>query len=362
MRIVDIAVQLRPDPAPETERSAVLADPVFGATFTDHMVQATWRAGLGWHDAVVTAYGPIAVDPATSVLHYGQEIFEGMKAYRHPDGSVHTFRPELNAARFASSARRLALPELPAEDFLASLRALVTVDETWVPSGAETSLYLRPFMYATEKTLAVRPASEVRYSVIASPAGPYFPGGLRPLSIWLSVEQIRAAPGGTGAAKTGTNYAASLAAQAEAAANGCEQVLFLDAIERRWIEEGGAMNLFFVHADGHIVTPELSGSILPGVTRLSVLELASDLGYKTEERRVSLEEWREGVAAGDITEVFATGTAAVLTPIGRLVWPGGDQPIGAGAVGEVTAKLRTTLIDLQYGRTEDTRGWLTRLA
>jgi branched-chain amino acid aminotransferase len=359
-------VVLRPDPASEATRSAVLTAPGFGKSFTDHMVLATWTADRGWHDQKVTAYAPLKVSPAAAVLHYAQEIFEGLKAFRHADGSVWSFRPEENAARFSGSAKRLALPELPQDEFVASLRALVTVDEPWVPSSGESSLYLRPYMIATEANLSVRPAKEVVYGVIASPAGPYFESGLKPVSIWLSTTYTRASPGGTGEAKCGGNYAASLAAQAEAVANGCEQVVFLDAIERRWIEEIGSMILFFVYADGRIVTPELSGTILPGITRASVLDLAADLGHKMEERRISIDEWRDGVRSGEITEVFGCATAAAVTPIGRLAWDGGELTIGDHSiddgVGPVTAEIRRTLLDIQYGRAEDTRDWLTRLA
>jgi len=360
-------VSLRQDPLPVDQREAVLASPGFGKTFTDHMVLATWSAGRGWHDGKVTAYGPLQLDPSAAVLHYAQEIFEGLKAYRHADGSIWTFRPEANAARFARSADRLALPVLPEEDFLESLRALVTTDEAWVPAGdgGEGSLYLRPFMFASEAFLGVRPATEVTYCVIASPAGPYFAGGLKPVSIWLSTAYTRAAPGGTGAAKCGGNYAASLAAQVEASANGCDQVAFLDAVERRWVEELGGMNLYFVHRDGSIVTPELTGTILEGVTRSSILQLAEELGHPVKERRISIDEWREGAASGDITEVFACGTAAVVTPVGRLAWDGGEALTGEdadGGVGPVTAGLRRALLDVQYGRTPDTHGWLTRLA
>jgi branched-chain amino acid aminotransferase len=361
-------VKLRSDPATAEARTAVLAKPGFGQAFTDHMVLATWTADRGWHDQKVTPYAPLRVSPAAAVLHYAQEIFEGLKAYRHEDGSVWAFRPELNAARFSRSAKRLALPELPQEEFVSALRALVAVDEAWVPpaGSGETSLYLRPYMIATEAALSVRPAAEVLFGVIASPAGPYFDTGPKPVSIWLSTTSIRATPGGTGAAKCGGNYAASLAALAEATANGCNQVAYLDAVERRWIEESGSMNLFFVYSDGRIATPELSGSILEGVTRDSVLELAADLGYKVEERRISADEWRDGVRSGEITEAFATGTAAVITPIGRLAWPDGDLTIGDHSVnhgvGPVTASIRATLLDLQYGRSPDPRNWLTRLA
>ncbi|MFC5265565.1 branched-chain amino acid aminotransferase [Kribbella qitaiheensis] len=364
----DFEVELRSDPATTEARTAVLDKPGFGQAFTDHMVLASWTSDLGWHNPKVTAYAPLRVSPAAAVLHYAQEIFEGLKAFRHQDGSVWAFRPEVNAARFSRSAQRLALPEVPQEDFVAALRALVTVDEVWVPpaGSGETSLYLRPYMIATEAALSVRPAREVLFGVIASPAGPYFNTGPKPVSIWLTTTSIRATPGGTGAAKCGGNYAASLAALAEAVANGCDQVVYLDAVERRWIEESGSMNVFFVCSDGRIVTPELSGSILEGVTRASVLELAEDLGHKIEEHRISADEWREGVRSGEITEAFASGTAAVITPIGRLAWAEGDLTIGDHSVdhgvGPVTASLRASLLDLQYGRVPDPRGWLTRLA
>ena len=364
---LSFTVEVRSDALPDDQREAVLANPGFGKTFTDHMVLATWSAGPGWHDAKVTAYGPLSLFPSAAVLHYGQEIFEGMKAYRHADGSVWTFRPEANAARFARSARRLALPELSQRDFTESLKALVSTDEKWVPAGdaGEASLYLRPFMFASEAFLGMRPAAEVTYCVIASPAGPYFAGGLKPVSIWLSTEYTRAAPGGTGVAKCGGNYAASMIALVEAADNGCDQVAFLDAVERKWVEELGGMNLFFVQSDGTIVTPELTGTILEGVTRSSIIELAQDLGHKVDERRVSIDEWRDGVAGGEITEVFACGTAAVVTPVGRLAWQGGSVVIGDhdvnGGVGSVTASIRQSLLDVQYGRAADSRSWLTRL-
>jgi branched-chain amino acid aminotransferase len=356
-------VETRPDRTPDEVRDAALAAPRFGAVFTDHMALAQWTPDDGWHDAVVTAYRPLEVSPAAAVLHYAQEIFEGLKAYGHADGTVWSFRPERNAARFAASAARLALPQLPAGDFLESVKTLVRVDQAWVPPAGdgEASLYLRPFMIAVEPNLAVRPSRQVTYGVIASPAGPYFPGGIAPVSIWLATNHTRAAHGGTGEAKCGGNYAASLAAQAEAVANGCDQVAFLDAAERTWVEESGSMNLCFVYRDGRIVTPELSGAILDGITRASILELATGLGHQVEERRVSIDEWRDGVASGDITEVFACGTAAVVTPVGRLVWDGGEAACPPG-VGPVTARLRTSLLDLQYGRTPDDRGWLTRLA
>ncbi len=345
----------------EDDRRMILSAPGFGKHFTDHMVTATWTPDGGWHDARVRAFGPITLSPASAVLHYAQEIFEGMKAYRHADGSVWGFRPEANAARFARSARRLALPPLPEEAFLASVEALVRLDVDWVPTGGEASLYLRPFMFASESFLGVRPAQEVTYCVIASPAGAYFAGGVAPVSIWLTTEYSRAAVGGTGAAKCGGNYAASLAAQQEAIAHGCDQVCFVDAAEHRWVEELGGMNLYFVHSDGTLVTPELTGTILEGVTRSSILAIAEQLGLGVSERRVSVDEWRDGVASGEITEVFACGTAAVVTPLGRLAWDGGEVVMGTEA-GETTMRVRQALLDIQYGRADDTHGWLRQLA
>ncbi|WP_442907658.1 branched-chain amino acid aminotransferase [Kineococcus sp. G2] len=348
-------------PVSAERRAEILADPGFGKHFTDHMAIATWTRGTGWHDAAVVPYGPLQLDPAAAVLHYAQEVFEGMKAYRHADGSVWSFRPEANAARLARSARRLALPEVPEQMFLEAVTQLVRTDEAWVPSGGESSLYLRPFMVATEAFLGVRSANEVRFLVIASPAGNYFSGGVKPVSIWLSQDYTRAAFGGTGSAKCGGNYAASLVAQEEAQANGCDQVCFLDAGERRYVEELGGMNLYFVHDDGSIVTPELTGTILEGITRASILELAKDAGHEVSERRVSIDEWRQGVQSGRITEVFACGTAAVVTPVGRLVSRDGELVHGTGGPGEVTTAVRQRLLDVQYGRAEDPHGWMHRL-
>ena len=300
-------------------------------------------------------YGPISLDPAASVLHYGQEIFEGIKAYRHADGGIYTFRPEKNAERLQASARRMALPELPTEYFIQSLRELIAVDGAWTPSGEDQSLYLRPFMFAKEAFLGVRAAKKVAYYLIASPAGAYFKGGVKPVSIWLSEEYARAGKGGTGAAKTGGNYASSLVAQDEATANGCDQVVFLRDGN---VEELGGMNVVFVMKDGTLVTP-LSDSILPGITRDSILQLAEDRGLKVERRAISLQEWRDGVASGDIVEVFACGTAAVVTPIGLLKAEGFEdvQPTG-----ELALSLREELTDIQYGRREDKHGWLYKLS
>lgn len=362
--IVNLSIKSNPNARNATEREAILANPGFGKNFTDHMFIMTWTPTAGWHDAQILPYGPLSLDPAASVLHYGQEIFEGLKAYRHADGSIWSFRPDANARRLQRSAKRLALPELPVDHFLASIKALVDADSAWVPpysaDGKENSLYLRPFMIATEAFLGVRPATEVKYLVIASPAGPYFAGGIKPVSIWLSSNFTRAAPGGTGSAKCGGNYAAGLAAQMEASAHGCDQVCFVDAEHRKYIEELGGMNLYFVYQDGTLVTPPTSGTILEGITRESLLTIAKSQGLKPVERPVTVEDWVDGVKSGKITEVFACGTAAVITPIGRLVWADGE--VGSGQVGQITQNLRKGLLDIQYGRAADTNGWMTRLA
>ncbi|QWF78184.1 branched-chain amino acid aminotransferase [Amycolatopsis sp. CA-230715] len=357
-----------PNPAPASaERVAeVLANPGFGTFFTDTMVTIKWSAGQGWHDATVGPYAPFTLDPATSVLHYGQSIFEGLKAYRQPDGSIASFRPDANAARFRNSARRLAMPELPDELFLGSLREYVAADERWVPTRHGDSLYLRPFLISTSVGLGVNaPATEYVYTLFGSPAGSYFTGGVKPVSVWLSTEYVRAAPGGTGFAKCAGNYAASFVAQAQAVEKGCDQVVWLDAVERRWVEEMGGMNLFFVFgsgADARVVTPELTGSLLPGVTRDSLLRLASDLGHRVDERRISTDEWEKAAASGELTEVFACGTAAVITPVGSVKHAGGGFTVADGAPGELTMKLRERLTGIQDGTEADPHGWMHKLA
>ncbi|MGW1768784.1 branched-chain amino acid aminotransferase [Streptomyces sp. NPDC002073] len=341
----------------DAEREAILTSPGFGRHFTDHMVTIKWTEGRGWHDAELVPYAPLSIDPANMTLHYAQTIFEGLKAYRQPDGTVATFRPQANAERFQASARRMAMPELPTELFIEACDVLIEQDRDWVPSSGEASLYLRPFMFASEVGLGVRPANEFLFMVIASPAGAYFPGGVQPVSVWLSEEYVRAVKGGTGAAKTGGNYAASLVAQAQAAEHGCDQVVWLDAVEHRWIEEMGGMNLYFVYGD-RIVTPTLTGSLLPGITRDSLLTIARDLGYTAEEGRISTEDWKRDNENGTLTEVFACGTAAVITPVGSVKSERADWTQGNGEPGEVTMKLRKALLDLQTGRSADTHGWM----
>ena len=344
------------------ERDAILANPGFGKYFTDHMVSIDWSVEKGWYDAQVKPYGPLLLDPAASVLHYAQEIFEGLKAYRHADGSIWTFRPQANGLRMQRSAHRLALPELPVDTFVESLKQLVSVDAAWVPSAPDTSLYLRPFMIANESFLGVRSAQQAAYYVIASPVGAYFSKGVAPVSIWLSSDYTRAAKGGTGAAKCGGNYAASLLPQQEAYANDCPQVLFLDPIEGKYLEELGGMNVFLVKKDGTLLTPDLSGSILEGVTRASLIRLAKDRGHRVEERKISIDEWIDGFASGDIVEAFACGTAAVVAPIACLKgrnFVAGDPKAPAG---KVTMSLRQELTDIQNGRLPDRHGWMVRLA
>ncbi|SDL83896.1 branched-chain amino acid aminotransferase [Corynebacterium mycetoides] len=365
MTMLEFTVTKNPEPATAEQREEVLREPKFGQVFTDHMVTIEWNSELGWHNAQVRAYAPVPLDPASSVLHYGQAIFEGLKAYRNRGGGITTFRPERNARRLQDSARRLAMPELPEELFLESLRQLVEIDQAWVPAaGGESSLYLRPFMIATEASLGVKPSSTYTYFVIASPVGAYFAGGVKPVSVWISEDYVRAAPGGTGDAKFAGNYAASLLAQAQAEEKGCDQVVWLDAIERTYIEEMGGMNLMFVYGDESdgpegvtIVTPSLSGSLLPGITRDSLLQVAHDLGYGTEERRITVDEWREGVATGEITETLACGTAAVITPVGTVMSRSGEFTVGNNEPGDVSMKMRKRLRAIQEGEVEDTHGW-----
>ncbi len=355
-------VHPHPSPASAEERAAILAAPGFGQHFSDHMAVATWTVEDGWGDAKVVAYGPEAMNPASAVLHYAQEVFEGLKAYRHADNSIWLFRPEVNAQRMVDSAVRLALPPLPVEDFVSSIEAVVRADAAWVPDGGgEDSLYIRPFTVAHEDFLGVRPARTVRYYCIASPSGPYFSSGVRPVDFWVSRRFSRAGAGGTGAAKCGGNYAASLAGQEEAFAHGCPQVLFLDAAEFRYVEEFGGMNCFLVTKDGRLHTPELSGSILPGVTRRSILELAHDRGLEPVEERIDVDEMLQRIRSGEITEAFACGTAAVVNPV--RAFKDGDQEyvVGDGGSGRHTMDIRNALLDIQYGRVEDTHGWMHKV-
>lgn len=357
----DVAKNANPLEASERER--IIANPTFGTHFTDHQVVITWEKDKGWHSAQVIPYGPIMMDPSSAVLHYGQEIFEGIKAYRHEDGSIWTFRPDMNAARLQRSAKRMALPELPADIFLESLRELIALDGDWVPQPeGEKTLYIRPFEIAAENFLGVRAAHRVEYRVIASPVGPYFTGGVKPVSIWIALDSARAGKFGTGEAKTGGNYAASLLAQQEATANGCSQVLFLDADTSTYIEELGGMNLFFVYGNGSVVTPPLDGTILHGITRDSVIQLLKDSGHDVKEQKTSLAELREAVAAGEITEVFACGTAAVITPVGLLKSREEEIVISGNEPGQTTVSIRKELTGIQYGKVADRHNWMAKLS
>lgn len=359
-----IAVHQTPRPLPATERQAKMVDPTFGRVFVEHMVRVRFDEAHGWHDAMVTPYAPLELDPAASVLHYGQAIFEGFKAYRQADSGISTFRPDANARRFVASAERLAMPPLPEDLFIAAADALIRQDQAWVPPALGESLYLRPLMIATEAALGVRPAREYLFLLIGSPAGAYFKNGIKPVSVWITHDYVRAAKGGTGHTKCAGNYAASLIAQRQALAEGCDQVVWLDANEHRYVEEMGGMNLFFVYGtgqDARLITPALTGSLLPGVTRDSLLTLARDLGYRAEEGTMTVEQWQRDAASGAMTEAFACGTAAVITPIGQVKGAAGGFSMGGGGTGPIAATLRERLLAVQHGRAPDVHGWMHRV-
>ncbi|MDP1831244.1 MAG: branched-chain amino acid aminotransferase [Geothrix sp.] len=359
-------LEIRPSDhaASAEERTKRMTHPGFGRVFTDHMVVVPYTEGHGWGQGVLKAYGPIEMDPASSVLHYGQAIFEGFKAYKQRDGGIACFRPEANARRFNTSAARLAMPELPEALFLEAATALIRQDQAWVPGAVGESLYMRPLMIATEAALGVRASNEYLFLLMASPSGAYFPAGVKPVTVWISDDYVRAAPGGTGFAKCAGNYAASLVAQRQAKGEGCDQVVWLDAVHRKYIEEMGGMNIFFVYQENGetvVVTPELTGTLLPGITRDSLLLLAREQGWRAEERRISVEEWRTDIQEGRMTEVFACGTAAVITPVGHVKSRQGDWTIRDGETGPVAAKLREILLNLQHGVSPDTHGWMKKI-
>jgi branched-chain amino acid aminotransferase len=358
-----IEFSVRPvDRTPDAERERLLSAPAFGEVFTDHMVTIEWTADRGWHDARLGPYGPLALDPSAQVFHYGQAIFEGLKAYLRGDGSIAVFRPDANAARLNRSSARMAMPHLPEETFLDALRLLVDADRDWVPSRPGSSLYLRPFMIATQPTLGFyRPSNAYLFVLIASPAGAYFKDGVKPVSVWLSTDYTRAADGGTGAAKCAGNYAGTLVAQEQATEQGCDQVVWLDAKERRWVDEMGTSNMFFVYGD-RLVTPELTGTLLDGITRDSLLTLARDLGHTAEEGRISVDRWRADAASGALTEVFSCGTSSMITPVGRVKGAQGEWTIGDGTPGPVTLRLREELMGIQSGERPDPHGWVHKIA
>jgi branched-chain amino acid aminotransferase len=364
--MIDFEIQPSRQPVPAAEREAILAAPEFGQVFTDHMITLRWSAGRGWHDGRLEPYGPVTLDLAAKVFHYGQEIFEGMKAYRQDGGSIALFRPEVNAARFNRSARRMAMPEIDEDSFIRALELLVTQDSAWVPGGLGDSLYLRPMMIATQRGLGfTHPSDSYLFCVIASPAAAYFGARLRAVTVWLCEDYTRAAPGGTGFAKAGGNYAGAFLAGQQATARGCDQVVWLDSVEHTWVEEMGGMNLFFVYAPPgskpRIMTPALTGTLLPGVTRDSLLTLAPQLGIATEEGRISTDQWREDCASGRLTEVFACGTAAVMAPVGTVRSATHEWRIGDGGPGPVTLRLRDELLGIQYGRRPDPFGWVHKV-
>jgi len=359
----NIVVTPSAHPLSDAQRAERMTNPAFGRVFTDHMVVIPYRDGK-WQQGELKAYGPLSLDPSASSLHYGQAIFEGYKAFAQPDGSIKTFRPEQNAERFNRSAARLAMPAIPVQLFLEAGDALISQDRNWVPKNTGESLYMRPLMIATDPYLGVRPSDEYLFVLFASPAGAYFPKGVKPVTVWISEDFVRAAPGGTGEAKCAGNYAASLMAQAQAQEKGCDQVVWLDAVHREFIEEMGGMNLFFVYKDGDkitVATPELTGTLLPGITRRSLLEMARELGYATEERKLSVQQWRDDIASGRMIEVFACGTAAVITPVGVAKANGFEMTINNNENGAVTLALREALLGLQHGTAEDKHGWMHKV-
>ena len=358
-----LSFPLTRNPAPKTadEIARIHLDPGFGDYFTDHMAVATWTKDGGWADGKVVPYGPFSLDPAAGILHYGQEIFEGIKAYRHADGSVWMFRPHDNAARFNNSARRLMLPELPVDDFVAACDAVIAADAAWVPDPAgEKCVYVRPYEFASEAFLGIRAAQRVTFAVILSPVGPYFADGVQGVDIWVTDRYSRAGVGGTGAAKCGGNYASSLIAQYEGYDHGCSQVLFIEARGKDRVEELGGMNVFLVMKDWRLITPELTGTILDGITRKSILAIAPRFGLTPVEQRITPDELYDGVSGGEVVEAFSCGTAAVITPISSFKTENGDYTLPESS-GEHSLALRDAILDIQYGRVEDTYGWMHRV-
>ena len=346
---VKLAEQRKPLPDPDTLQ--------FGKTFTDHMFLMNYDTGQGWHDARVVPYGPLSMEPSCMVFHYAQEIFEGLKAYRTPEGKVQLFRPVENARRLNSSCQRLCIPEIPEEDFVQAVKALVKVDEAWVPNKLGTSLYIRPFIIATDCSLGVHASHSYLFAIICCPVGAYYPEGINPVKIYVESEDVRAVRGGTGYTKCGGNYAASIRAGERAEAQGYSQVLWMDGVHRKYIEEVGAMNVLF-KVNGTVITPQLTGSVLPGITRKSCLELLRDWGIPVEERLVTAQELFDAAKAGTLEEAWGTGTAAVVSPIGLLAWEDQKVEVSGGQIGALTQKLYDTLTGIQWGTIPDTHGWV----
>jgi len=351
--MLDIKIEKTSSPKAKPDKDNKLA---FGTIFTDHMFVMDYTEGKGWHDARIIPYQPLVLEPSCMVFHYGQEMFEGLKAYKTPDGRTLLFRPDKNIERANNTNKRICIPEIPEEDFLQAIKAIVKIDEDWIPTKEGTSLYIRPFIIATDPFLGVRPSNTYKFIIILSPVGAYYPTGLAPVKIWIEDEYVRAVRGGVGEAKTGANYVASLKSQVKAHEAGYSQVLWLDGVERKYIEEVGAMNIFF-KIKGTVVTPMLNGSILPGVTRNSCVALCKKWGIPTEERRISIDEIFEAYNNGTLEEVWGTGTAAVVSPVGELRWEGHIMPVGTGNIGELTQKLYDNITGMQTGKVEDFMGW-----
>ena len=355
--MLDIKIELTKNPKQKPAPGAKLG---FGKIFTDHMFMMNYTEGKGWHDPRIVPYQNISLDPSAMVFHYGQEMFEGLKAYKNPDGNVYLFRPDMNAKRTNNTNDRLVIPQLPVEDFVQAVSAVVDVDRDWIPTEPGTSLYIRPFIIATDEFLGVAPSKTYLFMVILSPSGAYYESGLAPVGIWIEDEYVRAVRGGIGFAKTGGNYAASLIAQQKAHDAGFSQVLWLDCVERKYIEEVGAMNIFFKIA-GKVVTPALSGSILPGITRDSTIQLCKEWGYEVEERKISADELLEAQNNGTLEEVWGTGTAAVISPVGKLRYQDDVMTIKDGQTGELSMKLYDTITGIQTGKLPDEMGWRVKV-
>ena len=332
----------------------------FGSYYTDYMFIMDYDKGEGWHDARIVPYQPIVLDPSALVFHYAQECFEGLKAYRCPDGSVQLFRPDKNAERMQSTHKRLCIPEIPVEDFVEAVKALVSVEKDWVPSEPETSLYIRPFTIATEPVLGVKASDKYQFIIICSPSGAYYEEGMNPVKIYVEDEFVRATPGGTGYIKCGGNYAASIIASEKAHTMGYSQVLWLDGVERKYVEEVGSMNIMF-KISGEIYTAATVGTVLPGITRMSCIELLKEWGYKVNEGKLAIADVMEAGRNGRLEEVFGTGTAAVISPVGELMYEGETVEINGFKTGELTQKLYDTLTGIQFGTLPDTMGWTVKV-
>lgn len=351
--MLDIKIEMTNEPKNLPEKDNPLK---FGTIFTDHMFIMDYEVGKGWHDARIIPYQPICLEPSAMVFHYGQEMFEGLKAYKAKDGRILLFRPDMNAKRTNRTCKRLCMPEIPEADFVQAIKLLVKTDKSWIPTKEGTSLYIRPFIIATDPFLGVRPSYTYKFIIILSPVGPYYPEGLDPVKIWIEDDYVRAVKGGIGEAKAGGNYVASLRAQVKAHDEGYSQVLWLDGVHRKYIEEVGAMNIFF-KINGSVITPELNGSILPGVTRDSVIRLCKDWGLDIEERKISIDEISAAHQNGLLEEVFGTGTAAVISPVGHLRWDKNDMQIMDGGIGDLSQKLYDTLTGIQLGNVPDDHNW-----